>query len=142
MQVFDEATGRCRPFQAQQVRRLPIAPELMLLVQEGMYRVVNSPNGTAYQHTRDLPVETCAKTGTAQTAPQRRGIDDNGDGRIDRWGEVVRVGNTAWFAGYAPYRRPRIAFAVVVEYSPAGGGPTCAPIAREVLNACRALGYL
>ncbi|KPK86050.1 MAG: hypothetical protein AMJ81_02170 [Phycisphaerae bacterium SM23_33] len=142
LEVLDEAGGRWRPFQPQRVRRLPIAPELVHLVQEGMWRVVNSPNGTAYSHARGLPVETCAKTGTAETAPQRRGIDDDGDGRIDRWGEIVRVGNTAWFAGYAPYRNPRIAFAIVVEYSPVSGGPTCAPIARKILQDCRELGYL
>ena len=125
---------------AQQVRRLPISAEQVHVVAEGMYRVVNSPSGTAYKYARDPEIEICGKTGTAQTAPRR--VDSNGDGRIDARDRVVRSGDTAWFAGFAPYRKPRIAFAVVVEYAQGGGGKVCGPIARDVVRICRRRGYL
>ena len=50
----------------------------------------------------------------------------------------------AWFAGFAPYGAAdpkRIAFAVVVEHG-GYGGAVSAPIAREVMEAARALGII
>ena len=108
----------------QRRRDLKISPETIRLVQEGMYRVVNSSRGTG-RAARDYEIEICGKTGTAKTTPRR----------VD--GRIVRSGDTAWFAGFAPYRSPRIAFAVMVEYSDKGGGPTCGPIARQVVRTCR-----
>ncbi|HUU22107.1 MAG TPA: penicillin-binding transpeptidase domain-containing protein [Phycisphaerae bacterium] len=121
----------------QQVRRLDVTAEQVELVQRGMYRVVNVQGGTAHNYAYDPEIEICGKTGTAQT-PARR-IDQDGDGVQET---IVRSGDTAWFAGYAPYRNPRIAFAVVVEYAQAGGGATCGPIARHIVRLCRQRGYL
>jgi penicillin-binding protein 2 len=134
--LVDELASR------QRVRRLGVAPELLGLVQEGMFRVVNSPAGTAYKHAHDPEVQICGKTGTGEAPPRREGIDDDGDGRIDRFGAVVRSGDMAWFAGFAPRDNPRIAIAILVEYSSEGGGRTCGPIARNVVRICRELGYL
>jgi penicillin-binding protein 2 len=126
----------------QQVHRIPSSAEHIRLVQKSMYKVVHSPLGTGYKHARDLEIEICGKTGTAETPGRRIRIDSDGDGRLDRWGPVVCTGDTAWFAGFAPYRNPRIAFVVMVEYSDTGGGQTCGPIARQVVRICRAFGYL
>ena len=121
---------------------LGASAEAIALVQEGMYKVVNSSRGTARKHARHPQIKICGKTGTAQTSDRRIRIDTNNDGRLDAWGPVVCEGDTAWFAGFAPYRQPRIAFAVMVEYSDRGGGPTCGPIAREVVSICDSFGYL
>ena len=126
----------------QKVRRIPSSPEHIRLVQKSLHKVVNSPSGTAYKYARDPEIEICGKTGTADTHPLRIRIDTDGDGRLDRWGPVVCTGDTAWFAGFAPYHKPRIAFVVMVEYSDAGGGQTCGPIGREVVRICRAMGYM
>jgi penicillin-binding protein 2 len=131
-----------------QVRRdLPISPAHLRAVQEGMYRVVNHREGTAWKYfhgpevTALEGVEICGKTGTATTAPQR--IDSDGDGRIDLDDQIVREGDTALFAGFAPYRDPQIAFAVVVEYvATGGGGANAAPIAKEMVRICQEMGYL
>ena len=48
----------------------------------------------------------------------------------------------AWFMGYAPVENPQIAFAVLVEYSPTGGGSASGSIARRLLERCVARGYL
>ncbi len=124
----------------QKIRSIPSSAEQLRLVREGLYKVVNSPSGTAYKYAHDPEIEICGKTGTAQTAPRR--IDSNGNGRIDSDDRIVCSGDTAWFAGFAPYRNPRIAFAVVVEYSQTGGGATCGPIAKQVVSLCRAFGYM
>jgi len=130
-----------------QVRRdLPVIPAHMKAVKEGMYRVVNDRQGTAWHVFHDpgvIPVEgveICGKTGTATTAPQR--IDSNNNGRIDEGDQIVRSGDTAWFVGFAPRDNPQIALAVTVEYVEGGGGKNAGPIALEIVRLCKNMGYL
>lgn len=108
--------------------QLPLAPEHLQAVQRGMYQVVNEPGGTAYKifHPPGVSpdVEICGKTGTAQTTPRR----------VE--GRIVRQGDTAWFAGYAPYRNPQIAFAVMIEYA-GSGSANAGPVARELIRIWR-----
>jgi len=127
------------------VRDLKMKPAHYRAVQEGMYRVVNSPGGTAHKvfygwGVRRVGVTVCGKTGTAQTVAQR--VDSNNDGRITTADRVVRRGDMAWFAGFAPRNNPKIAFAVLVEYVKTGGGSRNAgPIGRETIRLCEKLGY-
>jgi len=130
-----------------QIRRdLPLAPAHLRAVREGMYKVVNDRQGTAwkYFHAADAAplegIKVCGKTGTATTAPQR--IDSNQNGRIDRGDRIVRRGDTAWFVGFAPHGRPQIAFAIAIEYVEGGGGRNAAPIARELVRLCQEMGYV
>ena len=63
----------------------------------------------------DIPgAEVCAKSGTA---------------------EVGSDANTATFAGFLDSEKYPLAFIVIVEEGGAGSS-TCAPIARDVLQAC------
>ena len=41
----------------------------------------------------------------------------------------------AWFAGFAPAERPRLAIAVMIANAEGGGGEIAAPIAAQVLAA-------
>ena len=130
---------------------LEIPPQEMAAVIEGMFQVANSSGGTAYKvfHGEEirrgliepLPVAVCGKTGTAQAPPLR--VDSDGDGRITRDDVIVREGDMAWFAGFAPRENPQIAFAVVVEYVTEGGGASiAAPIGRELVRQCHRHGYV
>lgn len=78
--------------------------------------------GTARRAMAGLNVEVAGKTGTAQ----------------------MDVGEPhSWFAGFAPYDAPpakRIAFAVVVEHG-GYGARVAAPIARDLVEGARDLGY-
>ncbi len=126
----------------QEPRQIPLSHEHLELVRQGMFAVVNEPGGTAYTPFHDgtaepLPVEVSGKTGTAQASPQLADLDH--DGKAE---EVVRSGKMAWFAGFAPSNKPRIAVAVVIEYTEGHGGTTAGPIAREAVRLCRELGYL
>lgn len=121
----------------QVVRELDIPASALAAVRRGMYEVVNVRGGTAYRvfhqaGAEPLETEVCGKTGTATTHNQM----------LD--GQVVNSGDTAWFCGFAPYRNPRIAFAVVVEYIDEGatGGRVAGPVARRVIRACKRRGYL
>jgi penicillin-binding protein 2 len=123
----------------------PIPEAHVDLIRKGMWEVVNEPGGTAYRHFKNryrqvLGFDVCGKTGTAETAPQR--VDSNDNGRIDGDDRIVRSGNMAWFVGFAPYDKPRIAIAVLVEYTPGHGGSTCGPIAADAVLELKKLGYL
>jgi penicillin-binding protein 2 len=52
-----------------------------------------------------------------------------------------KVPTHAWFAGFAPYRSPKIAFAIVIEYG-GGGGNTAGPTAKSIVEALMAASYL
>jgi peptidoglycan glycosyltransferase len=55
--------------------------------------------------------------------------------------EVDRRPAHSWFVGFAPYGGSRrIAFAVLIEHA-GYGGRTAAPIAGDIVDAARALGY-
>jgi len=89
---------------------ITLSPDTIRRIQNGLYKVVHSEGGTAYgTKLRDLPA--AAKTGTAEV-----------------WGHKSH----AWCAGFAPYDKPRIAFAVVVEYG-GKGSEVSAPIAAAML---------
>lgn len=107
------------------VRRAEPVPGLhansLAIVREGLRRVVADPEGTAH-HTvfiEDVPI--AGKTGTAQTAP----------------GYPAH----AWFAGYVPADRPRLAVVVVVEY---GGeaAQSAGPVAKRLVLRMDELGML
>lgn len=148
---------------------LHIPPEVMAAVKEGMYRVVNAPAGTGHGSIHVEGLSIAGKTGSAQAAaftyPKRneRGeIVRNAQGRIEYeqppastslnpnarmlWyrGVVGPKGielSHAWFIGYAPADRPRVAFAVVLEYG-GSGGTDAAPVVRALLEACVKYRYL
>jgi len=122
-------------------RDMPITDEQVKAVHEGMRRVVHDPEGTAHRALvrlglNSLGFEFCGKTGTAQVPPQM--IDSDGDGKLD---QQVRWGDVAWFSGFAPYGRPQIAFAVMVEYVEGGAAANAGPIALEVVRICKEFGY-
>jgi penicillin-binding protein 2 len=123
-----------------QVRRdMPIPKAHADAVREGMWAVINERGGTAHGVFGSAPLEftACGKTGTATAPPQK--IDTDDDGRLDT---VVNDGDMGWFVGFAPYRNPQVAVAVVVEYVHSGGGRTAGPVARDVLEFCQAFGYI
>ncbi len=128
--------------QQQTLRQLDIPKQYFDVVKRGMFEVTR-PGGTAHKYIygraaeRPLPEhwEICGKTGTAKVNSLR--VDTDSDGVVD----VVRSEDMAWFAGFAPYRNPKIAFAIVVDY--AGSGPkNAAPIGRELIRKCEEFGYL
>ena len=109
----------------EQIRRtLPIQPGSVEAVKDGMHKVTCEPGGTAWDVFRNagLNVEVCGKTGTAE--------------------ELSGPGDMAWFAGFAPYRDPQIAFAVVVEYVEGGAARNAGPLAVELVRMCQQRGYV
>ncbi|MCL4180927.1 MAG: hypothetical protein KJ072_24665 [Verrucomicrobia bacterium] len=106
-----------RSFPAGRVRnRLGASRANLEIVHRAMLADVEDADGTGRRSA--VPgMRVCGKTGTAQITKGRQVVD-----------------HTTWFVSFAPYGEPRYAVVVMVE-SGAGGGETCAPIARQVYEA-------
>ena len=105
-------------------RRLPIpglSEETLARIRSALAKAVAQPAGTGYKTVRSQTIAIAGKTGTAQTS----------GGQPDH----------AWFAGYAPADKPRIAFAVVLEHA-GSGGKAAGPVARQLVEAFLADGVL
>ncbi|MEX0704843.1 MAG: penicillin-binding transpeptidase domain-containing protein [Planctomycetales bacterium] len=117
-QVGDEGELPSPP----QPRRVSALHESTLArVREGLERVVADPQGTGYKHVRLKEIAIAGKTGTAEVGG---GLPDH-----------------AWFAGYVPADRPRVAFVVVLEHA-GSGGTAAGPVARELVRAMLELGLV
>lgn len=104
--------------------RTPIAglqPDTLAALRRGMEAAVADHRGTAHAALAQLPVAVAGKTGTAETG-----------------------GNLpphAWFAGYAPAQRPRVAVVTVLQHG-GSGGSVAALLAGRVFARLDQLGYL
>jgi len=114
-EVRDAEGNIIRPFRKEAIRQLPIGPENLALVREGMRAAVAW--GTGWR--ANLPgVAVAGKTGSAEYPGPR-----------DREGNLP---THAWFVAYAPAEDPEIALVVFIE----GGGEgsvTAAPVAARIL---------
>lgn len=100
-------------------------------VREGMWQVVNDPEGSGRIAKLDLPgVQMAGKTGSAQVRRVSREQREHG----------FKSENLPWeyrphalFICFAPYDAPRYAVAVVVEHGNAGAS-AAGPIARDIMT--------
>lgn len=112
---------------------LGISKRSLDVVREGMLRVTNVQQGTAYRaRISEEGMEMSGKTGTAQ---MRRISKAERDTRVLKNHERPwRERDHALFVGYAPSDNPRYAVSVIVEHG-GGGSKVAAPIARDLLLA-------
>ncbi|MCA8947039.1 MAG: penicillin-binding protein 2, partial [Planctomycetes bacterium] len=94
-------------------QQLDVQPETWDAVQEGMRQVVYGAHGTAREHPVLKRIRCAGKTGTAE----------NGRGTPDH----------AWFAGYAPYDDPQVAFVILGANSDLYGADV-APVIGECIE--------
>jgi penicillin-binding protein 2 len=87
----------------------------------GLEQAVADRRGTGFRTVRLDALRIAGKTGTAEA----------GGGKHDH----------AWFAGYVPAERPKIAFVVVLEHA-GSGGHAAGPLARKFVEALLAQGLL
>jgi len=101
-------------------------PEHVALVKRAMV-AVTQPGGTAAQAGAGAPYAFAGKTGTAQVVGIKQGA------KYDASQLSERNRDHAWFIGFAPADKPRIALAVLAENG-GHGGTVAAPIARKVMD--------
>lgn len=93
------------------------------LVKQGLYAVVNESGGTGAQ-ARLYDVKVAGKTGTSQVVKMRD----------SKQGTPYQFRDHALFVAFAPFDKPEIAVAVVVEHGEHGGS-AAAPIVGRILRA-------
>ena len=98
-----------------------LSPRTLEWVRMGLAQVVADRHGTGYKTVRLSEITIAGKTGTAEP----------GGGKPDH----------AWFAGYVPAERPKIAFVVVLENA-GSGGHAAGPVARKLVQSMLAHGLI
>ncbi len=104
-----------KPFARELIRELPVSPETIGMVRQGMRGAVT--HGTAWRANLG-GVAVAGKTGTAEY-PGRRDWEGN-------------LPTHAWFTAFAPFDDPEIALVVFVEGGKEGS-TVAVPIAAEIL---------
>jgi len=100
-------------FKPEKVGRLPVTPETLKAIQEGMIGVTTKSLGTARHRFVNFPYTVAGKTGSAQN-----------EGQLPH----------SWFVGYLPADKPEIAIVTMLENI--GEGSTyAAPLFRQVAAA-------
>lgn len=96
-------------------------------VLSAMKNVVHGLHGTARGINRNLKYIAAGKTGTAQVF----GIAQDAEYKKEEIAKKLQ--DHALFVGFAPYKKPRIAVALIVENG-GHGGSAAAPIVRKVMD--------
>ncbi len=110
---------------------LDIDDRHLAIIRQGLFEVVNTPAGTAYNARLMIPnVQMAGKTGTAQVhnntaAEKQKNFNDATMAWADR--------PNGLFVGFAPYTAPRYAAAVIIEHG-LWGAQSAAPVARDLLT--------
>ncbi|MDQ6987494.1 MAG: penicillin-binding protein 2 [Mariprofundaceae bacterium] len=112
-------------------RRIDVLPEQLNTIRKAMRDVVVSVHGTAHRAMSKLAWTSAGKTGTAQVVAEAQDEDKPPKGTQQK--QLKRHRDHAWFIGYAPYEKPRIAFAVFVENG-GHGGSAAAPVAAALVR--------
>ncbi|HPX61786.1 MAG TPA: penicillin-binding protein 2 [Deltaproteobacteria bacterium] len=121
--IVDADGKTVKEYPPELVAETGIPAEHFRLVKQGMLSCVNDPGGTGSM-ARLYEVKVAGKTGTSQVVKLR-----------DRKGNLpYKFKDHALFVAFAPYDKPEIAVAVVVEHG-GGGGSVAAPIAGNILRA-------
>lgn len=100
------------------VKNIPIKPETLNLIKEGLNGVVHNPDGTVYPFLNNVPGNVRAKTGTAE-------VYENVNGEM-----VYRT--HGWIVGSFDYNNKSYSFAFHLSYG--GGGFYIAQAARDFIN--------
>jgi penicillin-binding protein 2 len=101
----------------------PISDDTVQQITDGLWGVVNEPDGTTSGLVKLQNIDFSGKTGTAQV---------EGFELQHKLGKKLK--ENGWFVGYAPRRNPEIVVAALVQ----GGGwgsTSAAPIVRDVVKA-------
>jgi penicillin-binding protein 2 len=106
---------------------LPLNPDNVNKVIEGMVNVVHSAHGTAKGINTNIDYQIAGKTGTAQVLGIKQNAKYN-ENAID-----FKFRDHALFIAFAPAADPKIAIAVIVENG-GHGGSVAAPIAGLVIK--------
>jgi penicillin-binding protein 2 len=110
------------------LREIKLKESTWDLVRQGLYKVVNSPQGTAF-YRRGQGNQMAGKTGTSQVV--RAASADKLYSSCTSLPYEYR--HHGLFVAFAPYDKPKIAVAALVEHG-CGGSSAAAPVAEKVVT--------
>jgi Cell division protein FtsI/penicillin-binding protein 2 len=97
------------------------------IIRKALRDVVNGPRGTG-KKSRLNDIVVSGKTGTVQVVRMKAKKEMQQDNEIP-----YKYRDHAWFVAFAPYEKPEIAVAVLVEHG-GHGGAAAAPIAKNIFK--------
>jgi len=121
--IVDTEGKSLKEFKSEIIGQTGISADKFRLVKQGLFAVVNEAGGTGGM-ARLYDVRVAGKTGTSQVVKLRD----------SKRGNPYQFKDHALFVAFAPYDKPEIAVAVVVEHGEHGGS-AAAPIAGRMLRA-------
>ena len=125
---IEEPGGRIqKEFFPDIVNQVRIDPDNLEQVRKALRDVVNGPRGTG-KGSRLKNIIVSGKTGTAQVVRMKSNEELEKEEDIP-----VKYRDHAWFVAFAPYEKPEIAVAIIIEHG-GHGGSIAAPIARKVFK--------
>lgn len=127
-EVFDNQGKVLKKFEPELVREIDLKPSTWDSVREGLFKVVNEPNGTAWWR-RGLGNMMAGKTGTSQVV--RAQSEEQLYSKCSEMDYKYR--HHGVFVAFAPYDNPKIAVAALVEHG-CGGSSAAAPVVEKVVN--------
>lgn len=121
--VVDPDGKTIREFGSEVLATTGVSQALFKKVKQGLFAVVNDPGGTG-ANARLWDVKVAGKTGTSQVVKL---------GEDRKKALAYEHKDHGLFVAFAPFDKPEIAVAVVVEHG-GGGGAVAAPIAGKILR--------
>jgi penicillin-binding protein 2 len=121
--IVDTDGKTLKEFMPEKLGSTGVSANSYRLVKEGLFAVVNERGGTGGA-ARIGYMKVAGKTGSAQVVKMHNGKGSNS----------YEFRDHALFVAFAPYEKPEIAVAVVVEHG-LHGGSAAAPIAGQILRA-------
>ncbi|MBI5482943.1 MAG: penicillin-binding protein 2, partial [Deltaproteobacteria bacterium] len=121
--IVDADGKQLREMKPEVIGTTEFPKESFRLVKQGLFAVVNEAGGTGAM-SRMYDVKVAGKTGTSQVVKMRD----------SKRGTPYQFRDHALFVAFAPFDKPEIAVAVVVEHGEHGGA-AAAPIAGRILRA-------
>ncbi|MDA9792965.1 penicillin-binding protein 2 [Bacteriovoracaceae bacterium] len=126
-EIFDNSGKVLEKFEPELIRDIKLKPSTFKLVKEGLYRVVNTPKGTAWWR-RGRGNQMAGKTGTSQVVSQAA---DKLYKKCEEAEEKFR--HHGLFVAFAPFDNPKIAVASLVEHG-CHGSSAAAPVVEKVIS--------
>jgi penicillin-binding protein 2 len=116
-----------KEFYPEIISQIGVAPDHLEQVRMALRDVVNGARGTG-KKSRLKNIIVSGKTGTAQVVRMKSNEE------LEK-GEIIPVKyrDHAWFVAFAPYEKPEIAVAIIVEHG-GHGGATAGPIAGKIFK--------
>ncbi len=126
-QTQDKGNRVVQRMKPELVRQLQPKTHAWEILENALKDVVNHKEGTG-RGARSKKVVIAGKTGTAQVVALKA---------LKKYEEEdipFEFRDHSWFAGYAPFEKPKIAVAVIIEHG-GSGGKVAAPMVKKIIEA-------